>query len=150
MLELLFWCIGPKERHGTAFPGQRERGRAEPRMMLRHRDDGLNSRTLLPACSQGNLASASSSSQGSATVTCRRVLAGGTERQTWRQATCGAVAINICEILEYLVFQMPSTRRAVVYQRARIIILCGSPCSRSKSPFITRGTVLKKKGGGGV
>lgn len=140
---LSYSCVGPTEGDGTvqaghslAFSCQRERERTEPQVILRHWDDWANVQTLLLAQTRGNPASASSSSEGLDMATCCLVPAGAAHRQAWRWATCRAVCINISEILEHLVFQISSTRRAVVYQCVQIIILCGSSCSW-RFPFIS-------------
>lgn len=123
--------------HSLAFSCQRERERTEPQAVPSHWDDRVNAQILLLAQTQGNPASASSSSEGLDMVTCCLVPAGAAHGQAWRWATCGAVHINISESSGHLVFQIPSTRRAVVYQCVQIIILCGSSCSRRRFPFIS-------------
>lgn len=129
---------GPMQAgHSLAFSCQRESKRTEPQATPRHWDDQVNAQTLLLAQTQGNPASASSSSEGLDMVTCCLVPAGAAHRQAWRWATCRAVRINISETLEHLVFRIPSTKRAVVYQCVQIIILCGSSCSRRRFPFIS-------------
>lgn len=62
--------------HSLAFSCQRESKRTEPQATPRHWDDQVNAQTLLLAQTQGNPASASSSSEGLDMVTCCLVPAG--------------------------------------------------------------------------